>query len=250
MGLIRTDKKYDNLITFGCSFTGGHHLGEEGSWGYVLSNLLGCYHVNKWGGGSNTNIFTNIINYCENNDMSNSCIGIQWSELTRREFWEDRWNAYDTLGLGTLIEHPEITDGNKKMNFMIENLEFFVSIWFSLPENTLRTVQAMIGAKHYLENKGIDFIMFEGINSIKTVKIDDYKYDKSQIGDTGLLSKKIRNEILEDITFFNTLGDWNTAMNKHPEFDPKINDGHPHMEIINWWVNEMYEYIKQNENKM
>ena len=52
----QTNKKYDNLITFGCSFTGGHHLGEEGSWGYVLSNLLGCYHVNKWGGGSNTNI--------------------------------------------------------------------------------------------------------------------------------------------------------------------------------------------------
>jgi hypothetical protein len=260
--MIKSYKKYENLITFGCSFTGGHLLGEEGSWGFALSKLLGCNHINKAGGGSNTNMLNNIINYCENNDMSNSCIGIQWSEVTRREYWDNENNCYNTLGLGTFDPQHRIfereTSHYDTLSFIKDNYPFFGPMWFTLTENLLRTIVAMISAKSYLKSKNIDFIMFEGINSIKTINKSFYpenyptdinNIDFSRRNDFKLLSDDIRMSILNDDTFFSELGDWMSAMYNHPKFDTKINDGHPHQEIVDWWVENLYRHIKNVENK-
>ena len=54
--------------------------------------------------------------------------------------------------------------------------------------------------------------------------------------------------LLNDNTFYSELGDWMTAMYKHPNFDTKINDGHPHQEIVDWWVENIYQHIKNIEN--
>jgi hypothetical protein len=32
----------DKFVTFGCSYSNGHKIGETGSWGYHLSKLLNC----------------------------------------------------------------------------------------------------------------------------------------------------------------------------------------------------------------
>jgi len=45
--MIKASKKYENLVTFGCSFTTGHLLGNEGSWGFSLAKLLNSGHVIK-----------------------------------------------------------------------------------------------------------------------------------------------------------------------------------------------------------
>jgi len=261
--MIKSNKKYDNLITFGCSFTIGHNLGDEGSWGFALAKKLNCNHINKGGGGSNTNIFTNVINYCENNDITNSCIGIQWSEVTRREYWDQKNNRYNTLGIGTFGSEHRIlekeTSFYDSLSFIKNNQSFFGDMWFNLAENTLRTIIAMISAKSYLKNKNIDFIMFEGINSIKNINKSFYPenfetdikhYIPLQGNDFTLLSDEIRMSILNDNTFYSELGDWMNAMYKHPNFDPKINDGHPHQEIVNWWVDNLYQHIKNVENRL
>jgi hypothetical protein len=260
--MIKTDKKYDNLVTFGCSFTMGHLLGEEGSWGYSLSKLLGCNHINKGGGGSNTNIFNNVVDFCENNDMSNSCVGIQWSEITRREFWDDKNDKYYTLGMGTFADEHQIlkkeTNFYDSLSFIKNNQVFFGSMWFNLSECTLRTVIAMISAKAYLKSKNIDFIMFEGINSIKNINTSFYpknhrtdinSYNPNQFNNFGLISESVRESILNDDTFYSELGDWMNAMYKHPDYDEKLNDGHPHKEIVDWWVNNLYTHIKNVESK-
>ena len=78
MGLINPNKKYKNLITFGCSYTTGYHIGEEASWGYQLSLLLGCNHINKGGSQTNYNIWVDLMNYCETHDMTDCCVGIQF----------------------------------------------------------------------------------------------------------------------------------------------------------------------------
>jgi hypothetical protein len=110
--------------------------------------------------------------------MSNSCIGIQWSEVTRREYWDDKNNRYNTLGLGTFDPQHKIfereTSYYDSLSFIKDNYPFFGPLWFNLTENLLRTIVAMISAKSYLKSKNIDFIMFEGINSIKTINKSFY----------------------------------------------------------------------------
>ena len=259
--MIKASREYENLVTFGCSFTTGHLLGNEGSWGFSLAKLLNCEHVNKGGGGSNTNIVTNVINYCEINDMSNSCVGIQWSDVTRREYWDDKNGGYYTLGIGTFDPEHRIFERETKhqnsLAFIQKNQPFFGELWFNLAENTLRTIIAIISVKSYLKSKNIDFIMFEGINSIKNINKSFYPQnylidiDNPHVTDSnnfGLLKNEIRMSLLNDITFYSELGDWMNAMRNHPHFDPSINDGHPHEEIVNWWANNLFTHIKNVEN--
>lgn len=251
MGLIKTNKQYDNLITFGCSFTQGHFLGERGSWGFQLAKLLDCNHINRGAGGSsNYSIMNKVIKYCETNDMTNSCVGVQWSEITRREVWSEEQKKYVVFNLNTL----KLYDENKPpsvpfdINKLFKNKEFFEPIWFDLEENTIRTIQSIILLKNYLLSKNIDFIMYEGIGSI-TDQFYPYNNDFPIVNfedDRILLKNNIRENIILDKTFFTKYGPMMPFMLAHPLFDYDENDGHPSMEFIKWWIKEMYEYIKTN----
>lgn len=248
MPIINTNKKYDFLVTFGCSFTGGHDLGPNGAWGHFLANRLGCNHVNKAGGAANPNILTNVINFCEHNNMSNACVGIQWSEMTRRPIWLEDQGIYFSFGSGTLLNDNPSSLENKPKEFLFikNNLEFFMPMWFDLRECVLTTVLSMIQAKAYLEYKNIDFIMFEGINSImdRDENHRDITYDVTQIHDLALLNTNIKKSILDDVTFFNELGDMNKCLKAFPLFDSTLNDGHPHPEFLEYWTDHLYNYIK------
>jgi hypothetical protein len=243
MGLINTNKKYKSLVTFGCSYTTGFFLGDKGSWGFHLSKLLGCEHVNRGGGQSNPNIVNSIVRYCETNDMSDCCVGIEWSEVTRREIWDKNKEKYYVFGpsnFETINNHNLVVNKN--------NIEFFTSIWFDLNENVLRTINSIILAKGYLQSKNINFIMFEGINSIMDIKHNvgiDRDVSSCQ---TTLLNDEYKMSLLNDVTFFNKLGNWHHSMIKNPLFDPLENGSHPNMEIVKWWSNEIYNYLLINNN--
>ncbi len=254
MPLIKRDKKYDFIATFGCSFTGGHMLGDRGAWGHYFAKRLGCENIIRAGGGSNTNICNQIINFCEHTDMTNGCIGIQWSEVTRRELWEETYNSYYTIGLGILIDDSlwSKENNNKWLVPIRNNLGYFSSVWFDIRENIMRTVLAMIQIKAYLEYKKIDFIQFEGINSIlnreqnhQEVKYDGYYHPT----DLSIISDKVRHQIFNDKTFFTECGDLMKFMYDYPNFDHKINDGHPYDEILESWSQYMYEHITKLEDK-
>lgn len=254
MPLIKSNKQYDFLVTFGCSFTGGHQLREQGAWGHFFAQRLGCKHVNRAGGASNTNIVTSVINFCEHNDMSNACIGIQWSEATRRELWEEYNNAYYTIGLGGLSDDFLWSRENQKefLGTVRNNLGWFSTVWFDIRENVLRTILAMIQVKSYLEYKNIDFIQFEGINSIldSDRMIEEVRYDgSSHPSELALLNLGIKQSILQDDTFFSELGDLNKVMREHPSFDHTLNDGHPHPEILNFWTDKLFAHIQKVESK-
>lgn len=254
MPVIKTNKQYDYLVTFGCSFTGGHQLGPDGAWGYYLARRLGCNHRTVSGGASNPNIATSVINFVENNDTTNVCIGIQWSEATRREIWKETINNYHTIGLGGLLEdtmwrrEPE----QEFLQPIRNNLGYFSSVYFDIRENVLRTVQSMIHVKAYLEYKNIDFIQFEGINSIldRIENQENIKYDGSGHPTyLALINDDVKKSIVSDDTFFSELGDLNKAMRLHPAFDPSLNDGHPHPVILDYWTDHLYNYLKTLENK-
>jgi hypothetical protein len=247
MGLINTDKKYKSLSTFGCSYTTGFLLGDKGSWGFHLAELLNCKHNNLGGGQSNPNILNGIIRYCETNDMTDCCVGIEWSEVTRREVWDKEKQKYNIFGVNNFDKVE-----NHKPFINEDNLEFFTSIWFDLNENILRTVNSIILAKSYLQSKNIDFIMFEGINSIMDVKRKKSNYDIGQeinLIETILLNDEYKMSLLNDVTFFNKFGNWHQAMFKNPLFDSKKNRGHPNMEIVKWWAKEIYDYLLINKKQ-
>ena len=240
MGLINPNKKYNNLVTFGCSFTTGFRLGNRGSWGQHLSDRLGCNHINKGGSQSNTKIVNDLIAYCETHDMTDCCVGIQLSEHVRREFWDKMNNMYRVNSIENLYEKYK---NSPTTNFMDDNLPFYMSIWFDVNENILRTINSIVLIKSYLNQKNIDFIMFEGIHSIMDYphynNINDFNTSLS----VYLLNDSYKQSLLDDVTFFNTLGDWFTSMQSHPLHNTDENETHPSMGVVLWWVDEMYNYI-------
>ena len=250
MPQIKTNKKYDFLVTFGCSFTSGHVLGDDGAWGHFLAKRLNCKHINQGGGACNPNISTSVINFCEHNDMSNACVGIQWSEATRRELWQEFRQQYWTIGLGTLMD-KDLWEKESSKTFLQpirDNLDFFSGVYFDLRENILRSVLAMIHVKSYLTAKNIDFIQFEGINSILDIEGHDTSSPAGPCTLLKLTNSKIKNDLLNDKTFFSELGNLNTWMRNIPNWDSSLNDGHPYPEILNLYVDHMYEHIKRFEN--
>ena len=235
MGLINPNKKYKKLITFGCSFTTGFNLGNDGSWGQHLSDLIGCLHVNKGGSQSNTKIVSDLISYCESHDMTDCCVGIQLSDHVRREYWDSTTNKYWVLPIEKLYGKFK---NKEHIDFMDDNIPFYMSIWYDINENILRTINSIILMKSYLNQNNIDFIMFEGVHSIM-----DYTYN-GDVMEYHQLDDTFKQSLLDDDTFFNTLGDWYTAMGSHPLHNTDKNFTHPSIGVVRWWVKEMYEYMK------
>ena len=243
MSLIDPHKKYDKFVTFGCSYSNGHKLGVTGSWGYVFSKLIDCEHYNYgFNGSSNNLIMNNVIKFCESNKLENVAIGVQWSEWSRREIWDESKKTYNSFNVAT-IEQLDLKRNNlDKLLFIKENQEFFISLWFDYQENILRTIQSMILTKNYLDNKNIDYVMFEGLGSILDMFYPN-KEDISSHNDLVLLSDVFKLSILNDKCFFNKLGDMRTLMKTHPLYED-INDGHPNPKFLEWWCLEMYNDIK------
>ena len=248
MSLIDFNKKYDKFVTFGCSYSNGHLIGETGSWGHHFSKLLDCEHYNYgFNGSSNNLIMSNVIKFCESNDTNNVALGVQWSEWSRREFWVESERRYKSFNIPALDQLELMKNESSELYFIREHQEFFASLWFDYAENILRTIQSMITLKNYLENRNIDYVMFEGLGSI----LDMFYPNKEQISghnDLTLLSDEFKLSILNDQSFFKKFGDMRNHMKSHPLYED-INDGHPNPKFLEWWCLEMYNDIKQKYGK-
>lgn len=248
MGIIRLDKQYEKLYVVGCSFTTGHHQGKLGSWGTYLAERLNCEcQIGGAESSSNYSIISQVVNLCETYDMSNSCIGIQFSERSRREMWSSEKNHYETFNVATIqINSEEYL--SKNLKFIKNNLEFFDDIWFDDKENLIRTTISMLLIKGYLESKNIDYIMFEGISTISdNLTVNKPKNLNVFNGFDKLIDKNFSSQILNDKTFFNKYGPMQPFNRTHPLYDSEINKGHPNSEFVKWWVDEMYNHIKDNQ---
>lgn len=241
--LINPKKKYKELLACGCSYT------NNPSWASSLAEKLNCNLIsNGFGGSSNYIILSQVLTYCENNDMTDVCVGVQWSQYFRREVWNDKDKIYNVINYG-------VYDGNlssvkwanlEDENLFKDNQEFFSSIWWSHQENILRTIHCMILLKNYFISKKIDFVMFEGLGSIM-----DYDPEFVTNLDTNwnpflvLYNNDIRKKILEDVTFFTELGTFDSAMRKHEGFDGNENDNHPTPVVCDWWGEELMKYMNR-----
>ena len=248
MGIIRLDKKYEKLYVVGCSFTTGHHQGKLGSWGTYLAERLNCEcQISAAESSSNYAIISHVVNLCETNDMSNSCVGIQFSERSRREIWSSEANHYDTFNVATIETNSE-EYLSKNLKFIKKHLEFFDDIWFDDKENLIRTTISMLLIRGYLESKNIDYIMFEGISTISdNLTVNKPKNANVYYGFDKLIDKNFSSQVLDDKTFFNKYGPMQPFNRTHPLYDVDINLGHPNSEFVKWWADEMYNHIKDNQ---
>jgi hypothetical protein len=251
MALINPSKQYKKFISFGCSFT--NYTEKEKSWGYYVAKLLNCeFARHNTSGSSNPMILNHLVNYCETNDMTDCCVGIQWSEYTRREFWMNKYEIYNTFNAG-IFEDKNRKYMEEDVKILSDYRELFYGVWFDEKEMILRTINSMFLLISYLKGKGIDYIMFEGLNSV----LDSYHPDdeiKQKLNDGNapfqkldliLLLDEHKEKIFNQPTMFKKYGDMMRFMNKHPLFDPNAFDGHPNRAFSEWWANEMVEYCKE-----
>jgi hypothetical protein len=248
MGLINPSKKYKSLLVCGCSFTQGGDFTKDYSWGLSLAKRLGCEKIpNGMAGASNYTIMSQCISYCENNDMTDVCVGVQWSQSVRREVWNDINKSYNVVNSdvfkGNTNSIPWIKFEDE--GIFSKNEKFFNSIWWDYQENIMRTIHYMILMKNYLISKNIDFVMFEGIGSIMDYLPNFGEENLHVRPSLQLFTPKIRKGILNDDTFFSDCGDMYSAMHKREDFDKNENGGHPTLPISEWWADELVKYMNK-----
>lgn len=153
-------KKY--LVTSGCSFTHGHHMGELGSWAYYLSNLtnLELHNVAK-GGAGNEYIADSVITYLYNNEeiRENCIVGVAWSEITRLTS-----SIIDDEGNHTLdtVRPFDFLEGGKYKHLYGAD-RFFSDIVHCI----YKTYLSIIKLNHFLEYYNIPYFYVDAINDTK-----------------------------------------------------------------------------------
>lgn len=234
--LINPNKKYSKLVTVGCSYTNGFLKGKEAQWGEYLASHLGCEHI-VLGTNASSNYFSynKILNYCERETDNNFCVGIQLSELSRREIWLESIDDYKAFNLSTIqLGNTDI----EELKFIKEHISFFSKVFFNENDMVWRTILSIISVVSYLREKGIDFIIFEGIGSIMDLDTSNYNFP---------IDTQSKNNLFEYPEFFNRYIDLDNHMKTHELFN-QDNGGHPNSEYIQWWSSEMYDYMLEYYN--
>jgi len=158
-----TDKKY--LITSGCSFTDGHHMGEKGSWAYYLSNSLGLeLHNEARGGSGNEYIADSIIYYIWNNKhlISKSVVGIAWSDPSR--LMSSIFNS-DQLGEYLILDTVQPQDFLKGAKYSQDKdaRRFFSDVLFCY----YKSYMAIHKLRNFLDLHNIPYFFMDAISPIK-----------------------------------------------------------------------------------
>jgi hypothetical protein len=234
MGKIQVNKKYDFLVTTGCSFTSGHLLEEEGQWGEYLADKLNTQHINlSQQASSNYFIYNALINFCEKNKNKDFCVGIQWSEFTRREIWLKSKGDYICYTHNDLLNPYIDENDHEEFLFMRKYHKEFTTMFVDMDDMLWRTIMSMISITSYLKYNNIDFVMFEGIGSVM-----DYESNNKVLP----IDNNFKKSVLSNQEFFTTYGNMRDYMVTH-ELYKNVNDGHPNIEFVKWWVDKLYNYL-------
>lgn len=243
MSLIRLDQKYDEFYSLGCSFTTGFMEGSTKSWGYYFAQKIGANpNVVARDGAGNYMLMFDIMKICEMNKGKKIAIGIQLTERNRREIWIKDTSTYHSFNYATLTINKK-NNVDKELHFLKDNLKEISHIFFDDFENYLRTLTSVIMIKNYLENKGVDYIIFEGMTAIS-----DYKDLRKNLPQhmKNYVSDELVGDIVNSPTFFKKYGPMQPFCRTHELYDVNKNGGHPNSDFIKWWVDEMIEHIRIN----
>lgn len=182
------NKKY--LIANGCSFTEGHHLGNEGSWAKFLGSKLDLEVINLGKGGSgNDSISWRTIEYSEiHKDIAeNSLYVIQLTECLRYQIYFDdfvnnpvEWQVTPMCFIKGMDWNK---GGNNVQSWIYKNKDELVYIYSNITFALYKTLQNIISLISYFESKGYPYIIFDGINDHKPFEHNGSYYLKESYTD-------------------------------------------------------------------
>ena len=200
------NKKY--LIANGCSFTEGHHLGNEGSWAKFLGSKLNLEVINLAKGGSgNDTIVWRTMEFCEmNKDIANNSLYvIQLSECLRYHLYfdngMDKPQEWQVTPLCFLKGMEWNKGGNGVQSWIYKNKEELVYIYNNITFALYKTFQNILSIVSYFESKGYPYIIFDGINDHNPIKVNNSYYLKESWNDDANEQFKILTSL--DIQFPN-----------------------------------------------
>ena len=259
-----------NLIVSGCSFTEGHNLGKNGSWGYWVSQKTNqILHNLARGGAGNEFISQTILSFLIANPeiAKDSVVMVGWSEPTRQMvFFEPEFG----LGCFHSMQPEDFVDTNKGTDiwqgdiftphgWVMKHKDSLWPFFSSLRYCVFKTYFNMITLKSYLESNNIPYLFFDAINPTKVIidnsnrqfKIKKYpnseEYSIEHIGefDSIINDNNIKYIYDENYISFNglTMNEW---LWKEGESIFKTltngNDGHPNeiasKELADYILNE------------
>lgn len=256
-----------NLLTVGCSFTEGHYLGKEGSWGYYLSKFTNTNFINKGSGGaSNEFIMNRLLEELElhsNHIKDDVFVIVQWSECMRSSVYYthptnenlSRWHSITPQQLVA----DKLQNDNDENVWLYENKKSFYPFYSSIEPYLHRTYSNMLFVKNYLENNNIPYLFFDGINNHKlfikneewylkasTKKNVDFKINVDT-KDACLINPLIIKKIYNSKNFFNELDiSMNEWLYEMGETYSEGNEGHPNELGSSEWAKILLKYINNN----
>lgn len=265
------------LVTFGCSFTEGHHFHEQNkAWGDYLAKELNLPHLNLGdGGSSNTQIIQNILRFCENienyklEEQYNHCelkadgikplkpeeylIGIQLSELSRIQWWYEPHQRFWSTPLNAVFhdwgDYEGWGDDKYFFQHMNKGKETLLPLFSNLRVSAFQTISNILLISNYLQNKGYNFFIFEGMNSIKDIQ--PIKNNEDECHEfyylTPFLFEDFVDKILNSEYFFNELNlPMNVHMLDHPLYNGEENDNHPNPAYAEWYAKQIYNWLQND----
>lgn len=276
-------KKY--LISGGCSFTEGHHLGLEGSWAnyFAKNNNLELINLGK-GGSGNEYILRNVIQYSIINEeiANNSVFGIQLSEVLRTLMCFTIPTTTYEYGKYTHITPVQFINENTFNNWdlktfhnkwIYDNRNALSPFFINVTHSVLITLNAILGFINFCEKNNYPYFIFDGINKnipektkngwalTANAEIDNHRVEvmeDSNIDFTEYMSigyPIIHKSIIE---YLNTIDNYitdidykqyliNTGYNNHNDsnFYLKENEGHPNQSGCQEWVNYLQTKVEK-----
>ena len=180
------NKKY--LIANGCSFTEGHHLGNEGAWPKFLGERLNMEVINLAKGGSGNDTITwRTIEFSEinKNIAKDSLYVIQLSECLRYQVYYDNlikepteWHITPMCFQKKTNITGEEMNGDDVQKWIYKNKNELFYIFNNITFALYKTLQNIISLVSYFEKNGYPYIIFDGINDHKPFKYNDSYYLK------------------------------------------------------------------------
>jgi hypothetical protein len=179
------------LIVSGCSFTKGHHLTEDETWGGHLAKKMDYDFLNlAMGGQGNDWISQKIITHFLNNpeDKENSVVAIGWSDASRLLGTFHGPSGYlHYVTIQPQDFHPDYSknwpdDETSYHGYVKKNYKYLSKFFDSYAYCLYRTYYSIYLLKQYLESNNIPYLFFDAINQSKIEgmelisKIDDSQY--------------------------------------------------------------------------
>lgn len=235
MGVVVAIKK---IVSFGDSFIFGFELknNKDGdkAWPGQVANSLGCeYKTLAVSGCGNDNIFRQILSWFANNPVEDTLAVINWTWMSRWDFYVATNETWITLGPTCVPENlKDIVEQNEAEDLV----EFYKHrANSSLLWNKMRNLQTIWAAQCYLRHKGV--------NCVQTYM--DYEMFDTKWHAPDYV-QELQQLVLPDLQLFEgkNFVDWSHDL----EYPVTVVGNHPleqaHNAAANLWVDVYKEKLK------